>query len=402
MKSRRKIWSIPIALAVVLALIASAGVTSFVLAQATGSKTVTVADGTNRYFDATTLVLGTEDGQGVITGGTAIATVEIPDGDEADDPDTDEINEAIDGLNTASGQGVTPVVTGERISGFGLSGTDAGLFRIDRNGDSGDDERRGTVRIKNADALAAIIDPSKKGVFKVDVLIYVDRDTASDSGRGFRGEGSPPDAPSGESATPADEGDDRDEVNKVSLTIHAFKLDRTADGLLFAAIPEEAERGDRILGPNGEMKVITVVGLPSAGKLTSTNPSGYTTVVDDNTVYLRYSDTSTVAGADPGASRTAPASVTLTVHTAGQTDAGDTDDDQGLAEVAIVIDLFQTLDFDRVTGDEPRLTTKERRPTRFHSQCVATPLWIRRLALLLSLARGAKALTMLVMKRSWT
>ena len=149
--------------------------------------------------------------------------------------------------------------------------------------------------------------------------MYVDRDTATDSGRGFRPEGSTPDSPSGDDADAEDKADDRDEVNRVSVRIHAIKWDDSEDGLLFATIPAEANPGDRVLGPNGEMKVVTVYGLPARATLTVSDPTGYDAIADGHEIYLNFADTYDSDNAPTGRSPAATIG-TVVAHTSGNTD----------------------------------------------------------------------------------
>ena len=329
MKSRRKIWSIPIAaLAIVLMLAGALVVSGVVLAQGTGTKTV--QGGGTKYLDAQAIAIG--------VGATTIATIVIPSPDVPADPDANPPTPAIDGLDVLDAS-ATPPTTNEEISGFELAGADKGLFTVDVDG---------AVTVKDAEALATIRDASKKAVFEFDVLVYVDRDTAVDSGRGFRAEGTTPDSPSGDGADDADKSDDRDEVNKTSVKVHAIKLDRSADALLFATIPQEASQGDRVLGTNGEMKVITVYGSPARAKLTSSDPTGYEAIVSGNTVYLNFADDATIPETAPG--RTADTPITVTVHIDGVTTEENNETEVDLIVIPVVIDQFATLDFDR--GDD--------------------------------------------------
>ena len=342
MKSSRKIWSIPIAFVMVLLFVASVGVYSFVQAQATGTKTVT--GGGTIFQDAFALTAGDL--------GTPIATITIPDGDDPAITTTTPPTPAVDGLNVAAPSAVPPT-TEEEISGYELAGADKDYFMINATGTTG------TLRVKDNEALTFIQDASKKAVFNVDVLVFVDRDVATDSGRGFRAEGTTPDSPTSNlQSGDSDLSDDRDEVNRVSVKLHALKVDRGEDALLFATIPQESNAGDRILGPDGEMKVVTVYGLPARGKVTAAeDETDYVTMVSGNAVYLKFADGFTPPTAAPD--RTDTVSVTVTVHTTGDTDATTgTADDENLTAFTITIDQFATLDFDRATGADPETNDK--------------------------------------------
>ena len=337
MKSGRKIWSIPIAaLALVLMLAGALVVTSIVQAQATGTKTVT--GGGTVYHDAASLTAGDT--------GSPLASISIQEGDAAAVPDATPPTPAINGLNLrAEGP---PVVTAEGISGFDLAGTDKDYFSI--IGDTADPPN-GEVRVKDPESLTYIQDHTKKAIFNVDVLVYVDRDIATDSGRGFRPEGSTPDSPSGDDTDAEDKADDRDEVNRVSVRIHAIKWDDSEDGLLFATIPAEANPGDRVLGPNGEMKVVTVYGLPARAKLTVSDPAGYDAIADGHEIYLNFADTYDPVAASTD--RTFAATIeTAVAHITGNTDDDEAGrvDDVALSDVDAVIDQFAPLDFDRATA----------------------------------------------------
>ncbi len=266
MKSRRKIWSIPIALVMVLALAAMVGLYGIVQAQSSGDRIISV-DGTdlegNEYTEyvaasaITDAVTGITDGDA--DGGTVvIAAVDIPDNEGTDDDDTPK-DETSDGLNTTADPQATPPTTVEAVVGYSLSGADAGYFFINQSD--------GQVRVKDATSLAYIQNVANKGVFNFDVNIYVDTDTATDG-------------------ADADENDvpnnDKDEVNTLAVTLHALKLD-TATFNYAATINDVADTPLMGLTSEGAgySKGIGVVGAPSAAVVTAAIGTGSGEVVTE-------------------------------------------------------------------------------------------------------------------------
>ena len=320
--SKKKIWSVPIAaLALALMIVGGLLASSVVQAQTVGSRTVSGVD--DNYYDAA-----------VLTVGATVATISM----------------AADQLGTASLENVTPVTYEEVVSGFALaSGGDSSLFDI---------SDAGAVTVKDADALEDIQDASKKAVFTFDVLVYVDTNAAVDSGRGFRSADTTEDNPDVAGGTgSADQRDDRDEVNRATVTVHAFKIDRADEARSFASTPSVAKPGDRVLGPLGENKVITVLGVPTAGKVTVgiDASQAFEAVVNGNKFYLRYKYVAeNFSPPDANAAHFAEVPFRVTVDPYGDAIA---ENDKMFGEVDAVIELYEELKIDTIpaapTKDNP-------------------------------------------------
>ena len=315
--SKKKIWSVPIAaLALALMIVGGLLASSVVQAQSTGTKTITGIG--NSYHPA-------DNTLGIVTTITAIA---LADGE----------------LDTAN-PNATPPTFNEAIVGYGLSGGDSSLFTI---GQTGGDS--GLVKIKDAASLATIKDASEKAVYTFDVLVYVDNNTAVDSGRGVRDAGDTTDNPDQPGDTGAeDQGDDRDEVNRGTVTVHFFKFDRSDKALNFASTPSIASSGDRVLGLIGEKKDITVNGVPSAGKVTVTSTSTvFEAHENGNKFYLKYKDGYNETGGIPALNATADRTTTALFTVTVDPDGAGSVLGIPLQIATATIELFEELELDTV------------------------------------------------------
>ena len=263
-KSRRKIWSIPIAaLALVLMLAGALAVSGIVQAQAS-----------NIVEGGGDVVLGT------VIENTTITTIMV----EAADADQDPV--------------VRGVADDEAIVAVTISGADARLFEIAGvtigtgvvNGLSAQSagtrfegivsprtayDHDGDANTPNLDPAAIIIDEETKAVFTFDVVVWFDTNTAVDSGKGYRapvdaGDTAPvdtPDVAGGDGAL--DRVEDRDASQTVRVTLYIPKVVKDApvvdddaplnvddDGndVFFAAIPGMASQDDVIYGTSGQSK----------------------------------------------------------------------------------------------------------------------------------------------------
>ena len=259
----------------VLALAAMVGLYGIVQAQSSGDRIISV-EGTNlegneyaNYFAASAITEATFAGTDTAStatnadGGLVIVEdVSIPNNVGTDDDATPK-DESSDGLNPTANEQADPPTTAEEISGRELAGADARYFFINQS--------NGEVRVRDAASLAYIQNLSNRGVFNFEVRIYVDTDTAVDSGNGAPINGAADLEPPGEEATPRqdDISDDRDEVNVLSVTIHTLKLD--TDRFIYGAtVTDVADTPLMGLGADGSgySKGIGVTGLPSGAAVT--------------------------------------------------------------------------------------------------------------------------------------
>ena len=287
--NKKKIWSLPIALAVVLMLVAVASMA--VLAQTTSNKTITVGVGAGAVndFDRTVERIyssaGSADGTLPATGG--IATVGIaPTSAVA----TDEVP-AINGLDT------TPI---SGVSGFQLNHS---LFEVTAGGvvqvKQGDDSGAANLVKINADDGA--------NVYTLSVNVFIDTDTGTDNNttddaaaeltanQGAR--------PGFEAATGVDDStNDLDELTTLTVTVRILKAEDAA----FAAIPGMAAANDLLYGTNGQSKGVPITGLRSGLNVVpeivdatgSTTGAGivdgstafYAEVDAQNVVWIKYND----------------------------------------------------------------------------------------------------------------
>ena len=300
MKSSRKIWSIPIAaLALVLMLAGALVVSGMVQAQSSkeGKRglTSTAEEGVIQVLDledvnkeTLTLYLdpNAEDFSASFNIATvAIAAVELGAEDSRPglvDP------EDYTALHTEAGENA------KRYPSFELTGADAGKFEIDNT------TRAITVTEK---ALADFRAYNKQAVYTFDVKLYVDLDTGADSGNGV---GKPSDAKNAlvadyQADRAADATDDRDEVETLSVTIHALKI--TTANFAFAttldAVSDAALMGLDAEGA-GFAHSLSIAGLPSKATVTagddSSNDSWQYVVNGDRTTSLKHESAPDVVG----------------------------------------------------------------------------------------------------------
>ena len=240
-KSRRKIWSIPIAaLALVLMLVGGLVATGVAQAQATGTKSITTGTALGSALVATEFVRIAAD---LDDEAAVISMITIPTGNAVDEVNTMDVNEfrnGLDELDTAAG------TKAEAIVGFELDGPDKDLFVLDLGGTT----TQAALEVA-AGAGVTIQNPASKGVFNVTVKIFVDNDLAVDSAADT-------------DTTPTN---DRDEVNELAVTIYALKQDG-AD-ITFATTPILASQGDRIVSTEGAEKSVSLLGMPARAKVAS-------------------------------------------------------------------------------------------------------------------------------------
>ena len=294
MKSRRKIWSIPIAaLALVLMLAGALVVSGMVQAQSAkeGKRGLASVEGTGviqvldlEDLNKETLTLYLDPNADEFDADSPIATVAIAPVDLDTNPDTIDDNrpgltdpEAYTALHSEADNG-------DDYPSFELTGADAGKFEISA-------ARVITVTDR---AIADFRAHNKKAVYTFDVKLYVDLNPLADSGNGV---GKPSDAKNavGDEQDDREEdiSDDRDEVETLSVTIHALKI--TTDNFAFAttrdAVSDAALKGLDAEGA-GFAHSLSIAGLPGKATVTAGDDSSNTAwqyvVNGDRTTSLKH------------------------------------------------------------------------------------------------------------------
>lgn len=284
MSNTRKIWSMPIALVMVLLFVASVGVYSFVQAQTAGNKTITAdigAGAANEFDKSVERVYGSA---GIADNTTGIVTVSIA-ASNADAVVGPPAVPAIFGLD--DGDAATPA---QGISGYQLNHalfeiSDAGVVTI-KDGPTGS-EAVNVAKVNGDDAPNA---------FTFDVHVFVDTDTTAD---GNATDDAAAELTSNQAARSGfvaasgvdDNGNDLNEINTLSVTVRVLK----AKDAEFAAIPDAASVNDLLYGPDGESQGVAITGLTSAmtirevGEQTD-NAGIYGEADPQNVVWLKYTD----------------------------------------------------------------------------------------------------------------
>ena len=273
MKSRKKIWTIPIAvLALALMLAGALAVSGIVLAQSSGNKTFTI--GTDNYFERTyTRIYGT--GAGALTDGATVATFGLA-------------ADSADAVAAEPGTTGTPAVVGldEGDDDQGISGyqVNSDLFQISDMG----------AFTVSADAAEKLNDPDRPNVFTFNVNIFVDTNTEEDgdttktlSEEETANEGARDGFVEGDGVD--DDSNDLDEVNTITVVVRVLKA-ADAD---FAAIPGMASVNDILYGTEGESQDVAITGLTSdmtVREVTEDNAAIYGENGAGDLVSLKYTD----------------------------------------------------------------------------------------------------------------
>ena len=288
LKSRREIWSLPIAvLALVLMLAGALVVSGVVQAQSTkegkraflftSSDVTDVISDFNQNTDANKekLTVYFDPNQDGFAATSSLGTITVST--SAVDHDEDDTTTPRPGL--ASGETVSephaqPGEAGS-IDGYELTGADADMFNIGPTG----------VITVDAEELADVQAYNKKAEFSFNVRIYVDTDELDDSGKGV---GVPADTSANqtEADTPrgADLADDRDEVETLSVKVYAIKVD--TESFSFATTTTAVSDAP-LMGLNDEGEGyshgIEVLGLPTRAtdvRSGEASPTDWTIEVD--------------------------------------------------------------------------------------------------------------------------
>ena len=268
----RKIWSLPLALAVVLMLVGVVSISAVVMAQSTGNRTFTIND--MDHFQRTYERVYGSDG---ITGAD-VAIVDV--GIAAASNPAVAATADVAAVPAVIGLAVTGDDTTNAISGYQV---DSSLFEIDPEGvitvrnvmvlntlTTGDltdltEDGPATQRI-----LDKINDPDGPNTFTFAVNVFVDTDTSVDSNlatpvaaTGADPEETARNARNGfvlATGASAEANNDLDEVNTLSVTVRILKAKALTE---FAAIPGSAYANDLLYGPEGMSRGVSVTGIRS-------------------------------------------------------------------------------------------------------------------------------------------
>ena len=269
----RKIWSLPLALAVVLMLVGVVSISAVVMAQSTGSRTLTtlIPEGSLVYEHDKSFerVYGSA---GIVAADTEIVTVGIGGTAPAQVGPT--------AISAVIGLEVVGDTTPNGISGYQV---DSSLFEINNGGlvtvrnvmipDTSLNAAPGAM-VEDTDATArnidTINDPDGANTFTFTVNVFVDTNTgvggdsnlATPPANGIDPEVAARNARRGFVAPGnlGDIADDLDEVNTLTVTVRVLKAKALTE---FAAIPGSASANDLLYGPEGQSRGVSVTGIRS-------------------------------------------------------------------------------------------------------------------------------------------